>query len=684
MERFIRFGKLKGNIYTFVSLFVILPILLLQYSGLLQPWELALYDALFWLKPSETVDENIVIVEWDERSIRQLSEPIISDRTLAEALDKIIQQKPRVIGLDLYRDLPVPAYKLSKQENQAAYKFLINILANNREIIGIKKTIEPTVSPSQILEQKERVTASDLPADSDFRVRRAYIFPYTDDRDPGTGIGVPYVGVVLGYKFLEQEGWGADNASNGIKFYRQNKHFTLKAIPKNSYLFEDSGLDFLVNWRVTKNQPSFTRVSIIDLIDNKTLPSTFEDCLVVVGNTTSYSGDIHNTSISRWKPRESTINEQWTEGVNIVAHVASSIIRAAINDRNLISITPQWLEMLLLFVTVFGLAKLSNKYFLDHKTFMTVQWATLFCSIGLITVLLLIGRCLFNIYGVWLNIVPSGLAIIWSWIALTSYFQSKKEQRDFNYLKLLIRDFKHNIGSVSAHIASCNRGIVRYVNDVKSQLLNEYRELGIDDDEFNSTEYYHQLKSIEKRTNAIQFEISRINNYQKRTSDFLEHVYSSNNSHSLKAVDVNQIVFATAQNCINQQKSKTKPRLIEKRDERIPLLKIRSEYLPIIVENLVTNACYAVSSNNSNNSPWIKVGTKNHRRFIELYVEDNGIGMTQAQQKEVFMPFIFFRPDGQGIGLSLVAQIINSFSGSIKLKSKISQGSKFSLKIPKH
>ena len=65
---------------------VILPIMILYLSGILRPWELAIYDFNFLLRRTEPTDERIVIVEWDESSIQMLEETTISDDTLLALL----------------------------------------------------------------------------------------------------------------------------------------------------------------------------------------------------------------------------------------------------------------------------------------------------------------------------------------------------------------------------------------------------------------------------------------------------------------------------------------------------------------------------------------------------------------------------------------------------------------------
>lgn len=67
---------------------------------------------------------------------------------------------------------------------------------------------------------------------------------------------------------------------------------------------------------------------------------------------------------------------------------------------------------------------------------------------------------------------------------------------------------------------------------------------------------------------------------------------------------------------------------------------------------------------------------------IVVAIRDNGIGITQEQQKRLFEPFFTLRPLGVGLGLSVVQRVVKDHQGSIRVKSRPGKGSLFLLEFP--
>ena len=102
-----------------------------------------------------------------------------------------------------------------------------------------------------------------------------------------------------------------------------------------------------------------------------------------------------------------------------------------------------------------------------------------------------------------------------------------------------------------------------------------------------------------------------------------------------------------------------------------------------IINNLVDNA-YKYS----NEKPEITISSKSNEKGIFISVKDNGIGISQEQQKHVFEKFYRVhtgnRHDVKGFGLGLfyVKIIVEMHGGAVSLKSEINSGSEFTIFLP--
>nr|MDJ0747719.1 CHASE2 domain-containing protein [Xenococcaceae cyanobacterium MO_167.B27] len=79
----------------------------LRHQGSFEQIELLAYDSLVRLDAKSDIDERIIIVGIDDDSLRKLNSDKISDRTLKQVLETIRQYQPRVISVDLIRDIPI-------------------------------------------------------------------------------------------------------------------------------------------------------------------------------------------------------------------------------------------------------------------------------------------------------------------------------------------------------------------------------------------------------------------------------------------------------------------------------------------------------------------------------------------------------------------------------------------------
>jgi signal transduction histidine kinase len=96
-----------------------------------------------------------------------------------------------------------------------------------------------------------------------------------------------------------------------------------------------------------------------------------------------------------------------------------------------------------------------------------------------------------------------------------------------------------------------------------------------------------------------------------------------------------------------------------------------------VVINLMLNAIDAVKEVED---PKIAIlATLNNNNRVVIDFQDNGKGIHPDIMDKIFMPFFTSKKHGSGIGLSLSRQIMRLHKGSITVRSKVGEGTVFSL-----
>lgn len=71
---------------------------------------------------------------------------------------------------------------------------------------------------------------------------------------------------------------------------------------------------------------------------------------------------------------------------------------------------------------------------------------------------------------------------------------------------------------------------------------------------------------------------------------------------------------------------------------------------------------------------------------VKVYIEDNGLGMTELTRHRIFEKFFqgdsAHKTEGSGLGLSIVKRIIDLYNGTIEIKSEIGEGTTMIVSVP--
>ncbi|WP_028469547.1 ATP-binding protein [Neptunomonas japonica] len=113
------------------------------------------------------------------------------------------------------------------------------------------------------------------------------------------------------------------------------------------------------------------------------------------------------------------------------------------------------------------------------------------------------------------------------------------------------------------------------------------------------------------------------------------------------------------------------------------LVNADSVQLEQVVLNLVTNALDAI---NDQPEKHITINCLHQRDRFEIYVRDNGPGISKELREQIFEPFFTTKRRGQslGLGLSISYNIIKSFGGRLTVDDGSGSGASFCIQLPEY
>jgi two-component system sensor histidine kinase HydH len=109
----------------------------------------------------------------------------------------------------------------------------------------------------------------------------------------------------------------------------------------------------------------------------------------------------------------------------------------------------------------------------------------------------------------------------------------------------------------------------------------------------------------------------------------------------------------------------------------MPPFAFDAELMERVFYNLVLNAAQATAPGGT-----VTVKTRAEGRTAEIAVIDRGVGIGPAQLKDIFNPFFTTKPEGVGLGLAIVAKIVDEHGGKIAVESEPGKGSIFCVSLP--
>ncbi len=391
-----------------------------RYLGIFQKAELQSFDQMLVLRPKEKVDSRLLVIEVTEKDIQSLQEitqgpKSISDSKLAKLLNKLQKYQPKIIGLDIYRDLADPDDRSNpiKLDTELSKENLIAVCKGKDRIHDPQGVRPPKAVPI------ERQGFTDGVPDSDGVVRRQ-ILVMKQERDSPCETESSFA-LQLAARYLFDKGIELNTSNEDyIQFNSQlnSKVFqTLKFGRSGAYQHQKgtdlNGVQLLINYRNVANDNDYSNFGYesvtLDQILKDDLASKrleIKDKVVIIGIT-------GNTITKDTVPTPYSNTQGYykeTPGVFIQAQMVSQILSAVLENRPILWVLPAWGDIL--WIWVWSLASGLIVWRLHSQVSKGGSIVA--------TVVILYGACTLCIFqqGLWLPFVPPAFAVVTSGVAV--------------------------------------------------------------------------------------------------------------------------------------------------------------------------------------------------------------------------------------------------------------------------
>lgn len=162
-----------------------------------------------------------------------------------------------------------------------------------------------------------------------------------------------------------------------------------------------------------------------------------------------------------------------------------------------------------------------------------------------------------------------------------------------------------------------------------------------------------------------------INNSNRIISDLLG--FSRTRLPSIAPSDVNKMVN-DAMEAVEMQENVL---LVKELNPDLPKAMVDADQMHQVFVNLGLNAIQAMTEGGQ-----LKIETSLADDYIEVEFNDTGCSIPQENLKKLFDPFFSTKARGVGLGLAVTHGIVERNKGKIEVKSKVSEGTTFVVKLP--
>jgi signal transduction histidine kinase len=125
--------------------------------------------------------------------------------------------------------------------------------------------------------------------------------------------------------------------------------------------------------------------------------------------------------------------------------------------------------------------------------------------------------------------------------------------------------------------------------------------------------------------------------------------------------------------------------LLTSLDEELPLVVCSPSEMHQALINILMNAIQALEESPKQEPGKITITSQHNNHSIQIEISDNGNGIPEAAQDQIFNPFFTTRDVGQGAGQGLTLShdiVVRKHKGKLDFKTATGRGTTFTLQLP--
>lgn len=419
MVRLLKIIQKPISVIILGGVLVFLVITSLRAGGSIESLELAAYDWFIRLEPKIINDDpKITFIQISEDDIHAYGRWPLSDEIVAKALKIMLKSNPCAIGIDIYRDIPVPPGRME----------LDDVLSKNPNIVTVMTFGVKGVKAPEVVRGTDQVGFGDIIVDSGGIVRRALLF-----MDDGKKIYSSFA-FRLASLYLQSEGVTPASDPGNPQFIRL-KNTTIIPFESNDggYINADArGYQFLLDYKDADS--SFRFYSFSNLLSGKVPAKSITDKIILIGVSSKSVKDFFYTPLSR-----GFVEDQQTPGIVLHGQITSQLLRFSLNGTSPIKTMSKmseafWILCWSLAGAVIGLRTRSVWRFS----------AIIMCGL----VILFFTTFIIFLAKWWVPLVPPALSFSISASFVTAYVSSREKEQRAHLMELFSKHVSEEIAEI--------------------------------------------------------------------------------------------------------------------------------------------------------------------------------------------------------------------------------------------